>query len=160
MRLALVQARLALKRQEVPIGAVLLLDSGEWFAGFNQPIDRQEVTAHAEILVLNAACHFQRNYRLPHSTLFVTLEPCLMCLGAIQLARVRRVVYAASSPRFGALNALSSWPEVYGHKIYHLIDNLILQEEAAALLRNFFLERRQEREQLAREETKQANSVL
>src|SRR5690606_13761574 len=95
--------RLAAASGEVPVGAVLVVDGAIVSRAFNQPIGRTDPTAHAEIPALRAAAHALDNYRLVASTLYVTIEPCLMCVGALVHARVREVVFGALEPRTGAL---------------------------------------------------------
>ncbi|HEY5739669.1 MAG TPA: tRNA adenosine(34) deaminase TadA, partial [Gammaproteobacteria bacterium] len=104
MRRALEQARKAAALGEVPVGAVLVGESGELIAeGHNQPIAAHDPSAHAEIVVLRAAAQQLGNYRLPGTTLYVTIEPCVMCVGALVHARVQRLVYGAVEPRTGAI---------------------------------------------------------
>ena len=107
MGLALEQARLALSAGEVPIGAVLVSAEGTVTgAGFNQPIATVDPTAHAEIAALRMAAAAAGNYRLPGTTLYVTVEPCLMCVGALVSARVAAVVYGAAEPKWGAVESI------------------------------------------------------
>ena len=101
MRIALAEAARAEERGEVPVGAVIVRDGVLLATGYNQPITQQDPTAHAEIMALRAACQREGNYRLPGVTLYVTLEPCMMCLGAMLHARVRCLVYGASDTRVG-----------------------------------------------------------
>src|SRR5918994_290006 len=101
MRLALAEARKAEAAGEVPIGAVVILDGVVIGAGFNQPISASDPTAHAEIVAMRAAAARVGNYRLTGSTLYVTVEPCLMCVGAMVHARVDTVVYGAAEPKAG-----------------------------------------------------------
>src|SRR5678810_616411 len=103
MRAALEQARLAVDAGEVPIGAVVVLDDQIVARAFNQPIRSSDPTAHAEVLALRAAAQHVGNYRLSGATVYVTIEPCLMCVGALVHARVKEVVYGAPEPRWGAL---------------------------------------------------------
>src|SRR5512134_1297767 len=103
MQLALEQARMAAAAGEVPVGAVLVVGDVVVASAYNQPIGSVDPTAHAEILVLRAGARAVGNYRLVDSTLYVTVEPCLMCVGALVHARVRRVVYGAAEPKTGAL---------------------------------------------------------
>ncbi len=142
MREALAQARLAAKADEVPVGAVLTLPDGRAFAAHNAPISGRDPTAHAEIRAIRAAAAALDNYRLTGATLYVTLEPCCMCAGAIVHARIARVVYGATDPKTGAVASLyrilsdarlNHRPEVTGG---------VLAEECGALLRAFFRERR------------------
>jgi tRNA(adenine34) deaminase len=106
MRQALVQARIAAEHDEVPVGAVLVDAAGDLIAaGHNQPIGACDPSAHAEIMVLRAAAQKLGNYRLPGTTLYVTLEPCVMCVGALVHARVERLVYGAAEPKTGAIES-------------------------------------------------------
>jgi tRNA(Arg) A34 adenosine deaminase TadA len=105
MRLAIEQARLAGAAGEVPIGAVLVMDGALVAHGFNQPITTADPTAHAEIVTLREAARALANYRLTGATLYVTVEPCLMCVGALVHARVARVVYGTAEPKTGALGS-------------------------------------------------------
>ena len=103
MRLALAQARLARESGEVPVGAVVVQDGRPLAGAFNQPIRSGDPTAHAEIVALRQAAQTMGNYRLPGTTVYVTIEPCLMCVGALVNARVSTVVYGAAEPKWGAL---------------------------------------------------------
>jgi tRNA(adenine34) deaminase len=125
MRIALAQAGLARAEGEVPVGAVVVKDGEVVAVGYNQPIGRHDPSAHAEIMALRAAGEKLGNYRLPGCALYVTLEPCAMCSGAMMHARLARVVYAAS--------VLNHHTEVAGG---------VLAEEASAMLKGFFAERR------------------
>ncbi len=143
MKLALGQARRAGRMGEVPVGAVVVEAGGGIMArGHNLMIARHDPTAHAEVVALRRAARRTRNYRLTGVTLYVTLEPCLLCLGAIVQARVGRVVYAAPDPKRGALEAARS-PAVAGllHHRFRATGG-VLAEEASALLREFFGPRR------------------
>jgi len=106
MEIALQQADLAAKHGEVPVGAVLVLPDGQQFVAHNAPISTCDASAHAEMQAIRAACQAIDNYRLVGAQLFVTLEPCTMCAGAIIHARVERVVYGASEPKTGAVESL------------------------------------------------------
>jgi len=143
MRQALVLAQQAAAMGEVPVGAVLVSAQGEWLAGgCNQPIAAHDPTAHAEIVALRAAAQALQNYRLPGSTLYVTIEPCTMCVGAMIHARVARVVYGAPEPRFGALVSQRRLLDegVFNHVMQHL--GGVLAADCSALMRNFFKQRR------------------
>jgi len=123
---------------EVPVGAVLVRDALEIGCGWNAPIGSHDPTAHAEINALRMACQSGRNYRLPGSTLFVTLEPCIMCAGAIVQARVSRVVFAAAEPRSGAAGSVF---DVFSEsRLNHrpACEGGLLAEQAAAQLSAFF----------------------
>jgi len=142
MDLSIAQARLGAEAHEVPIGAVLLDASGAVLAsGFNQPISANDPTAHAEVIVLREAARRQGNYRLPETTLVVTVEPCLMCAGALVNARVSRVVYGAREPKWGAMESLLRL-ETLG--LNHRIEVVsgVREEECGALIRDFFRTRR------------------
>ena len=106
MSIALQQADIAAQKQEVPVGAVLVLPDGSFHAGHNAPISEHDASAHAEMRVIRTACQATGNYRLTGSTLYVTLEPCVMCAGAIVHARIARVVYGATDPKTGAVESL------------------------------------------------------
>ncbi|MCW8825974.1 MAG: tRNA adenosine(34) deaminase TadA [Gammaproteobacteria bacterium] len=142
MQYALNLARQAAAENEVPVGAVLIHGDELLAEGWNQPIGHSDPTAHAEIQALRAAAERVGNYRLPDTTLYVTLEPCPMCAGAIVHARVGRVVFGAPDPRTGAggtiFNLLQA-PEL-NHRCE--ITAGVLADECGDLLRNFFRERR------------------
>lgn len=142
MDLALAQARLGEKAGEVPIGAVLLDAAGAVIAqGFNQPISANDPTAHAEVVVLREAARGLANYRLPGTTLVVTVEPCLMCAGALVNARVSRVVYGAREPKWGAMESLLRLESLgLNHRI-EVIPS-VREKECGELMRHFFRTRR------------------
>ena len=142
MREALDLARQAAALDEVPVGAVLVVDGEIVGRGFNQPISRHDPTAHAEIMALRHAADQLDNYRLPGSTLYVTLEPCVMCTGAIMHARVGRVVFGARDPKTGAAGSVV---DLYAEdRLNHHadIEGGVLAEECGALLSGFFAARR------------------
>ena len=142
MREALALAREAAVFDEVPVGAVLVLDGAVVGRGFNQPIRRADPTAHAEIMALRDAATRLGNYRLPGSTLYVTLEPCVMCTGAIMHARVARVVFGAHDPKTGAAGSVI---DLYAeNRLNHHADIAggVLAEECGGLLSGFFAARR------------------
>ena len=141
MRLALEQARRAAAQGEVPIGAVLLEGERVVAADFNRPIGSVDPTAHAEVLVLRAAAVALANYRLPGTTLYVTTEPCLMCVGAILNARVATLVYGALEPKFGAVRSLLDLDSVRANHRLEVVGG-VLEAEARELLVAFFKERR------------------
>ena len=145
MRCALQLAQRALQNGEVPVGAVLVEHDRVIGEGWNQPIATSDPTAHAEIVALRTAAARTGNYRLAGSTLYVTLEPCPMCAGAILQARIARVVFAATDPRAGAagtvLDLLGS--PLLNHR--SAVTGGILAEEGAELLRMFFRARRARR---------------
>lgn len=142
MQLALSLAKKAEQQDEVPIGAILVMD-GECIAkGWNQPISTNDTTAHAEIMALRVASERLQNYRLPSTTLYVTLEPCVMCAGALIHARVARVVYGATDPKAGAAGSVF---ELLGtDKLNHKIEITrgVMKDECASLLTSFFQRRR------------------
>ncbi|MDX8413703.1 MAG: tRNA adenosine(34) deaminase TadA [Mariprofundales bacterium] len=142
MALALEQAELAAQSGEVPVGAVLRLADGQLFQAHNAPISQHDVSAHAEIQVMRAACQSTANYRLLGAQLFVTLEPCLMCAGAIIHARIQRVVFAASEPKTGAVHSL--YQVLSDMRFNHQPDVVggVLQEAASTQLKDFFKARR------------------
>lgn len=151
MRLALAQAQHAWDRGEVPVGAVVVRDGEVIATGFNQPIGGHDPTAHAEIVALRAAAEKLGNYRLPGCELFVTLEPCAMCSGAMMHARLARVVFGASDPKTGACGSvLNLFAET---SLNHHTDLLggVLADEAGAMLKRFFAERRLAARKLATE---------
>jgi tRNA(adenine34) deaminase len=142
MRRALVQAQLAAREGEVPVGAVLVR-GGELIAEeCNRPIAEHDPTGHAEIRLLRKAGRLLGNYRLNDTTLYVTLEPCPMCAGAIVHARVSRVVYATPDPRTGA--AGSVYNLLQSNELNHrcVVEGGVMAEESAGLLREFFRSRR------------------
>ena len=142
MRAAIDQARLALEAGEVPIGAVLAADGAIVARGFNQPIGAIDPTAHAEVVTLRAAARVVGNYRLPGSVLYVTVEPCLMCVGALVHARVAEVVYGAAEPKSGALVSTVRAHEAPGLNHRLAVTGGVLEEECRELIQQFFRERR------------------
>jgi tRNA(adenine34) deaminase len=141
MRAALAEAEKAAVKGEVPVGAVVVRQGRIVARGANRPITSSDPTAHAEIVALRKAAKKSGNYRLPDCDLYVTVEPCAMCLGAIVQARVRRVVYGAPDPKAGAVSSTMRFP--FG-RLNHRPEVLggILAGESAALLRGFFRARR------------------
>ena len=142
MRRALNLAERAQADGEVPVGAVMVKDDECIGEGWNQPISTRDPSAHAEITALRAAAGRTENYRLPGTTLYVTLEPCAMCAGAIILARVSRLVYATADPRSGA--AGSVFNILQSEQLNHRVELTagVLELEAAAILQTFFKTRR------------------
>ena len=142
MRRAIELARDAEAAGEVPVGALIVRDDEILAEGFNRPISTHDPTAHAEMVALRAAAARIDNYRLTGTTLYVTLEPCAMCAGAMVHARVRRLVYAATDPRAGAAGSL--FDLVRHPALNHRLDvqSGVLADECATLLRGFFLARR------------------
>ena len=142
MRLALVQAGQARAEGEVPVGAVVVKDGEVVAVGYNQPIGRHDPTAHAEVNALRAAAEKLGNYRLPGCELYVTLEPCAMCAGAMMHARLARVVYAASDPKTGVCGSVL---DLFGQAALNhhtAVTGGVLADEASAMLKSFFAERR------------------
>ena len=142
MRAAIEQAEMARAAGEVPVGAVLLMNGEIIGRGYNQPISANDPTAHAEVMALRDAGLHLANYRLPGSTLYVTLEPCVMCCGAIMHARVERVVFGARDPKTGAAGSvIDLFSEA---RLNHHAAALggVLADECGAMLSSFFAERR------------------
>ena len=142
MRLALEQAQHAWRLGEVPVGAVVVKDGVVIATGFNQPIGRHDPTAHAEIVALRAAAEKLGNYRLPGCELYVTLEPCVMCSGAMMHARLARVVYAATDPKTGAAGSVVNLFEQDKLNHHTEVEGGLLADEESAMLKGFFAERR------------------
>jgi tRNA(adenine34) deaminase len=143
MQAALAQAGLAYAAGEVPVGAVVLDEKGQCIAaGFNRTVGAHDPTGHAEIVALRQAAQLAGNYRLPGMSLFVTLEPCMMCLGAMLHARLARVVYGASDPKTGACGSVLSAHEIARLNHQTQVQGGLLAQECGAALRLFFRERR------------------
>jgi len=143
MAVALAEARLAAERGEVPIGAVLVDGAGQIIArDGNRTIELCDPGAHAEMLVLRQAGRLLGNYRLPGTTLYVTLEPCVMCAGALVHARVSRLIYGAIDPKAGGVVSLFQVGQ--DTRLNHLlaVEGGLLAEESATLLKDFFRQRR------------------
>jgi tRNA(adenine34) deaminase len=142
MRVALEQAALGQAAGEVPIGAVVVIDGTVVGRAFNQPIGTSDPTAHAEVLALREAARAARNYRLPGASLYVTVEPCLMCVGAIVHARVGTVVYGVADPKGGAVRSIL---DPNGLPLNHRFEAVagVLADECRALLQGFFRSRRE-----------------
>ena len=142
MQLALVEAQKARALGEVPVGAVLVSDNQVIATGHNQPISNNDPSAHAEVAALRAAGKNLSNYRLPNTTLYVTLEPCMMCCGAIMHARIARVVYGAADAKTGCVHSVLNLfdnPQLNHHT---MVEGGVLAEECAQVLKDFFKERR------------------
>ncbi len=142
MQRAFELAKRAEKESEVPVGAVIV-KAGEVIAeGWNRPITNHDPTAHAEIQAMRAAAETLGNYRLPGTTLYVTLEPCLMCMGAIIHARIQRVVYGATDHRAGAIESVYTITQ--DRKLNHHVEVVggVMAEKCAQLLKDFFRKRR------------------
>lgn len=142
MEKALELARKAEKVGEVPVGAVIVKDDVLIAEGWNQPIISHDASAHAEIMALRAAGIKLNNYRLIGTTLYVTLEPCSMCVGAMIHARVAKVVYGASEPRTGALGGAFNLLAANQHNHVFEVASGVLAETSKSLLQNFFQARR------------------
>jgi len=144
MALAIKQAVKADTEGEVPVGAVIVKDGQLITRAHNQPISTNDATAHAEIQLLRAAGKLQKNYRLINTTIYVTLEPCAMCLGAMMHARIKRIVYGASDPKTGVCGShvdLSS-ESFFNHEME--IRGGVLEKECKELLQSFFKSRRKD----------------
>ena len=142
MRAALEQARLAIDAGEVPIGAVIVIDGQIVARAFNQPIRAVDPTAHAEVLALRAAAQEIGNYRLPGAMLYVTVEPCLMCVGALVHARIKEVVFGAVEPRSGALVSTVRGHEIAGLNHRLTVTGGVLEADCRDLIQQFFREKR------------------
>jgi tRNA(adenine34) deaminase len=142
MRTALAQAGVALQLDEVPVGAVVVIDGEAAGAGHNRSIVDHDPSAHAEIVALRAAATALQNHRLPGTTLYVTLEPCAMCMAALSQARVARVVFGAYDPAAGAAGSIIDFSESPAFNHHPEINGGLLAEECGALLSKFFAARR------------------
>ena len=142
MKIAMDEANLAMNEEEIPVGAVLIQNNKLIARSHNQPIKNNDPTAHAEIQLLRKAGEQQKNYRLIGSTIYVTLEPCAMCFGAMVHARIDRIVFGASDPKTGVCGSCMNLNEekFFNHKIS--ITGGVLEEESSELLRLFFKSRR------------------
>ena len=142
MQLALTEARKAIDAGEVPVGAIVVIGGEVAGAGFNQPITARDPTAHAEIVAMRAAAASSGNYRLPGATLYVTVEPCLMCVGAMVHARIGTVVYGAAEPKAGAIVSMARAHELPG--LNHRLQAVggVLDEDCRNLIQEFFKSRR------------------
>ena len=142
MQRALELAHYAEEQGEVPVGAVVVFENKIIGEGWNQPISTNDPTAHAEIIALRNAAQHQNNYRLPGTTLYVTLEPCMMCASAMIHARIERLVFAASDPKTGAAGSqidIFNLPFV-NHKVTY--EGGLLVKESQKRLKSFFQQRR------------------
>ena len=142
MDAALEQAQRALAAGEVPIGAVLVIDAAIVTRAFNQPISACDPTAHAEVLVLREAARIAGNYRLTGADVYVTLEPCLMCVGALVHARVQRVIYGAAEPKTGALVSTVRALDTPGLNHRFDVTGGVREDAARELIQEFFREKR------------------
>ena len=142
MEKAIELARKAEAAGEVPVGAVLVKDDELIAEGWNQPISSHDATSHAEIMAMREAGKKLNNYRLVDTKMYVTLEPCSMCVGAMIHARVSKVIYGASEPRTGALGGAFNLLEANQHNHVFEVESGVLAEESKILLQEFFLSRR------------------
>ena len=142
MRRALELARHAEEAGEVPVGALVVLNDEIIGEGWNQPIVTHDPTAHAEIVALRAAAARMKNYRIPDAVLYVTLEPCAMCAGAMVHARMARVVYGAADPKSGAAGSVFNLLESSTLNHRAQVTRGVLAEECGEMLRKFFAARR------------------
>lgn len=148
MHQAISQAHNAWALGEVPVGAVVVKDGEIVATGFNQPIGTHDPTAHAEIMALRAAAEILGNYRLPGCELYVTLEPCAMCAGAMMHARLARVVFGAPDPKTGACGSVINLFEQEKLNHHTEVTGGVMAEECATLLKEFFAERRRAAQKL------------
>jgi tRNA(adenine34) deaminase len=149
MQLALEQAAFAAALGEIPVGAVVVSQGQVIGMGYNQPIAQHDPTAHAEIQAIRNACQTIENYRLPEdATLYVTLEPCTMCVGALIHSRVRRVVFGAEEPKAGSLISSRKLLETGYYNHIFQYEGGCLQEQCSLQLSNFFKVRREQKKQL------------
>lgn len=142
MQQAIALAQQAAKQGEVPVGALLVADNQCLARGFNQPIACHDASAHAEIMALRQAGEQRANYRLLNSTLYVTLEPCLMCVGAMIHARIARVVFGAYDEKTGALGSWLNVMALTGHNHYFTVTGGVCAAQCSQLLSQFFAQRR------------------
>jgi tRNA(adenine34) deaminase len=144
MRFALNRAREAAQRGEVPVGALVVMDDAIVGEGFNQPIATHDPTAHAEVVALRQAASTARNYRLTGATMYVTIEPCQMCVGAMVHARIGRLVYGAPEPKAVAVESAMRPHEhpALNHRL--TVTARVLEDECRDLLQEFFRDRRKE----------------
>ena len=142
MQAALDQARLAMAAGEVPVGAVVVLDDEVVGAGYNQPIGTHDPTAHAEIVAMRAAAQARGNYRLTGASMYVTVEPCVMCVGAAVHARLADIVYGASEPKAGAVH--STQRALEHPSLNHRVDAQggLLEPQCRELIQTFFRAKR------------------
>ncbi len=142
MRAALAEASIAAAEGEVPVGATVVVGGDIIATGYNRSITDADPSAHAEIVALRAAARAQENYRLSNATLYVTLEPCMMCVGAIVQARIGRVVFGAYDPKAGALGSTIDLTDSKALNHRFEVNGGLLAEESGALLKAFFQSRR------------------
>ena len=142
MKIAIYEANLAKNEGEIPVGAILIKNDKLIASAHNQPIINHDPTAHAEVEVIRKAGKKLKNYRLERSTLYVTLEPCAMCLGAIMHARIERIVFGASDPKTGVCGSKADLTSeaFFTHKV--IVDGGILEKENKEILQSFFKSKR------------------
>lgn len=145
MRYAIEQAKIAYKLDEVPIGCVIVKDDEVIAAACNLREHNQQSTSHAEILAIEKACEEVKSWRLENCTLYVTLEPCPMCAGAILQSRIERVVFGAYDPKGGCVGSCINLYEIKGFNHYPIYQGGVLQEECSQLLKDFFKMKRSKR---------------
>lgn len=142
MEKAISLAKEAEVQDEVPVGAVIVLENQIIGSGFNKPISTHNPAAHAEIIALQDAATKMQNYRLPNTTMYVTLEPCIMCVGAIIHARIKRVVFGAFDDKTGAIGSKLNLMEEYKWNHHFEYEGGILGKECGEILKNFFKNKR------------------
>lgn len=141
MNEALLEAKKAAKNEEVPVGAIVVADRRILSRAHNRAVSMNDPTAHAEILAIREACRIHNNYRIPDCDLYVTLEPCAMCLGAILQARIRRLIFGAPDPKSGAVRSVMALPiDRMNHPLE--IEGGICAAECGKILKAFFEKRR------------------
>jgi tRNA(adenine34) deaminase len=142
MDLALAEARKAESVNEVPVGAVVVSEGAVIGSGYNQPVSGADPTAHAEIIALRQAARHQRNYRLSNATMYCTVEPCIMCAGALIHARIDRLVFGTPDPKAGSAGSI--YNVLTDPRLNHSVDTIsgVREDECASLLRDFFAKRR------------------
>jgi tRNA(adenine34) deaminase len=142
MKVALAEAKVSASAGEVPVGAVVVRNGRIIGRGLNRPVQESDPTAHAEIMAIRAAAQAEKNYRLPDTTLYVTLEPCPMCVGAMLHARISRLVFGAYDPKSGAAGSVVDLSDErrFNHRIE--VNGGLLEEQCGALLQRFFAGRR------------------
>jgi len=139
---AIKEAKKALSVDEVPIGCVIVFNGEIIARAHNRKEELQQVTAHAEVLAIEQACRFMKSWRLENCTLYVTLEPCPMCAGTIQQARIPVVVFGAKDPKGGSFGSNFNLNEVKGLNHYPMIESGIEEEKCSKLLKNYFKTKR------------------
>ena len=145
---ALALAQQAAELGEVPVGAVIVVDGGVIGEGYNQPIATHDPTAHAEVVAIRQAAQKLQNYRLENSTLYVTLEPCTMCVGALIHARISRVVFATTEPKAGSLVSARKQLETGYYNHVFKFEGGLLADEASKQLSDFFRRRREAKKKM------------